>query len=637
MYETSLVEGQKGLARTDTWTVEALHDVEELTEAVQRGTVNATVTGKAPEALTVNVERILRRIAEVEAGIVAAHDANAVLQKRSDAIQAERDRNAARVKTLEAESSRLAEHRALADEMAQRLQKQLHEQSQRAEARLKELESARASEQQRADQDRAQLRQQIASLSEQGTTLQKDQRALQDQLKSSAALASQRAEGIALLEKSLGDEKTSAAQLARQLAVKLNECQRLASHVDKRDETIAEKDRQLHALTNDLDEAGSELQSARQQHDAALKSLAAIDDTHKQSRAELEQRVAEIQALRTSLESAEHRATGLQEELSAAALASKDGEQRLNRLEASLAQTQQALLVSNNERDVAQAQLRALSEERDALLPASSRLAALAAARDQVEAELSQTRSELAQARAEIESGIELLEGRSEELERAREQFSEQAAARAEVEQAAQARDELAAGLGAQLQTARDERAIMSIQLEKARARVKSMTQTIFSKDHQIGELQADLAVYTEALAAIRRDVSRIGESTDTAAFDEVERVLEPIEHSGAPIVLAGEMYTVGRTSENDITIPSKLISRHHARLLVGPNGVIVEDAGSTNGCFVNGEQVRQHLMRDGDVLELGDLRYRLCIRSAQHTRTRPNVVPIADGRHFEN
>jgi hypothetical protein len=38
-------------------------------------------------------------------------------------------------------------------------------------------------------------------------------------------------------------------------------------------------------------------------------------------------------------------------------------------------------------------------------------------------------------------------------------------------------------------------------------------------------------------------------------------------------------------------------------------------------------------LMHDGDVLELGDLRYRLLTRSLQDTRVRANVVPIADRR----
>ena len=93
---------------------------------------------------------------------------------------------------------------------------------------------------------------------------------------------------------------------------------------------------------------------------------------------------------------------------------------------------------------------------------------------------------------------------------------------------------------------------------------------------------------------------------------------------------------TIGRTEENDICIPSKLISRHHARLLIGPNAVIVEDTGSTNGCFVNERQIKQQLMRDGDVLSIGDLRFRLSTRSIVR-REGSNVIPFAEGTQHKS
>jgi outer membrane murein-binding lipoprotein Lpp len=193
------------------------------------------------------------------------------------------------------------------------------------------------------------------------------------------------------------------------------------------------------------------------------------------------------------------------------------------------------------------------------------------------------------------------------------------------------AQEQVVEGLRVQLQTAHDECAIMADQREKARARSKQLTQEIFRRDHKIDQLEADLAVHSEALAAIRRDVNRIGEKAPPAVSEESEWVLDPIEHSGEVIRLTGSMLTLGRTAENDISLHSKMVSRHHARLLIGPTGIIVEDAGSTNGCFVNGEQVRHHLMHDNDVLELGDLRYRLRQRGTRDTAARANVVSLFD------
>jgi hypothetical protein len=224
-----------------------------------------------------------------------------------------------------------------------------------------------------------------------------------------------------------------------------------------------------------------------------------------------------------------------------------------------------------------------------------------------------------------------LAQERADEIVAMRDRLDDVAASVVRLEDDVRDREELIEGLRAQLQTAQDECSIMADQREKARARSKQLTQEIFRRDHKIDELQADLAVHSEALAAIRRDVNRIGEKAPPVAPEESEWLLEPIDHGGELIRLTGSMLTIGRTAENDIALHSKMVSRHHARLLIGPTGIIVEDAGSTNGCFVNGEQVRQHLMHDSDVLELGDLRYRLRQRGARETAVRANVVSLFD------
>lgn len=688
-YEASLAESSKGLSRTDTWTVEALRDIDELAESAQQDAripvLHVTGEGGDTEALTVNVERILKRIAEVEADVVAAHEANAVLQKRTDAIQAERNQQALHMRALEAENARLREHRALGDEMKQRLERQLREQSQQTAAELKELQSARQAERSQAGQQREQLEHQIEQLTQRYATAQENHRTLQEQLQASIVISAQRAQSVSALEKSLIEEKTSSAGLARQLAAKLKDYELLTTVVElrsrkvddltrardelsarlerttaagveltarlaaatqsldanatvlhQRGDVIAEKDQQLAQLNADLQRTVGELKSAQHQNETATHNLAALDAAQVRAHSELSQRLDEIEALRSALEAAQLKATSLQRELSAAGLASSDDKQRTAELQDQLRQAQQTLAALGKEHDAAQMQIRTLTEERDALLPSSARLSALTAELEERGQELAQRSSELTATRSELENRAQLLSEKSDELARLRSKYSEQGVAMRDLEQTLEAREELAEGLAAQLQTTRDERAIMLIQLDKARARVKSLTQHIFSRDNQIAELQADLAVHTEALAAIRRDVNRIGENAEAEPAAAIERVLEPVEHTGAPIILNGNAFTVGRTTENDISIPSKLVSRHHARLLVGPTGVIVEDAGSTNGCYVNGEQVRQHLMRDGDILELGDLRYRLSIRAANDTRIRTNVVPIFDGRRPE-
>lgn len=70
---------------------------------------------------------------------------------------------------------------------------------------------------------------------------------------------------------------------------------------------------------------------------------------------------------------------------------------------------------------------------------------------------------------------------------------------------------------------------------------------------------------------------------------------------------------TLGRSSECDISIATDEISRHHAKLQVVPDGVMVEDLGSANGTFVNNQRVHGGtLMKPGDELRLDTVRFML-------------------------
>ncbi len=62
----------------------------------------------------------------------------------------------------------------------------------------------------------------------------------------------------------------------------------------------------------------------------------------------------------------------------------------------------------------------------------------------------------------------------------------------------------------------------------------------------------------------------------------------------------------IGRTSDNDLQIESKYVSRHHAQVLTSVDGSSIEDLNSTNGMFVRGKRVRRHRLQEGDVVKLG-------------------------------
>lgn len=251
--------------------------------------------------------------------------------------------------------------------------------------------------------------------------------------------------------------------------------------------------------------------------------------------------------------------------------------------------------------------------------------------RGRLQQELSAAQHAVASQKERAQTQDTMLSEKNREAESLRVELDEQAVTLGEMNEDIRTRDELIEDLRAKLQAKNYDETAVAERVAQAQQRVQSLVQLIAHKNRKIASLKSDVTVYAAALAAIRGNLTRI--TGDDLEGVPLQRIMEPVEHDGASIALDRKVTTIGRTIENDICLPSKLISRHHARLLVAPSGVIIEDTGSTNGCFVNGRQIRQQLMRDGDILSLGGLRYRLCAQPIADTRSRGNVIDIKDVR----
>ncbi|MBF6232614.1 FHA domain-containing protein [Nocardia farcinica] len=64
----------------------------------------------------------------------------------------------------------------------------------------------------------------------------------------------------------------------------------------------------------------------------------------------------------------------------------------------------------------------------------------------------------------------------------------------------------------------------------------------------------------------------------------------------------------IGRTTDNQIVVNDPLASRKHARLVAGREGLTIEDLGSANGTFVNGTRQQRAVLREGDVITIGNI-----------------------------
>lgn len=76
-------------------------------------------------------------------------------------------------------------------------------------------------------------------------------------------------------------------------------------------------------------------------------------------------------------------------------------------------------------------------------------------------------------------------------------------------------------------------------------------------------------------------------------------------------ITISKERITIGRRTYNDIVIEDIAISGEHAAIVTTQNDSMLEDLDSLNGTQVNGQPVKQHFLRNNDVIELSRFRIR--------------------------
>lgn len=111
---------------------------------------------------------------------------------------------------------------------------------------------------------------------------------------------------------------------------------------------------------------------------------------------------------------------------------------------------------------------------------------------------------------------------------------------------------------------------------------------------------------------------------------------------------------TIGRDPGADLTLEDTGVSRHHARLRVGDDGApVVEDLGSVNGTYVNGERIGgERRLADGDEVQIGTTAIAIQGAGAATLPTeiapaparerpvpapRPATPPAPDGEHTLN
>lgn len=141
------------------------------------------------------------------------------------------------------------------------------------------------------------------------------------------------------------------------------------------------------------------------------------------------------------------------------------------------------------------------------------------------------------------------------------------------------------------------------------------MREKLHSKSKAISSLLSELAGDSQ-LPQTDNDISKATQDTDTsdivddsthAEHERVTRVLTGIiDGQELRFPLFKDRLTIGRTHKNDIQLQSEHVSRRHAVIVTEGDVTRVIDWGSKNGVFVNFKRVKEHFLKNDDIVSIG-------------------------------
>ena len=289
----------------------------------------------------------------------------------------------------------------------------------------------------------------------------------------------------------------------------------------------------------------------------------------------------------------------------------------------------------------------------------AARIDAMEVDRKRMHGELAAREQALAEARALGAGEVQHL---NELLAAAEKRHAEQSAQIAQLQAEAETHEEEMTVLMAHLNEAR--RPVQSIQAD-----VKRLSDELALKTSALEQLNEDNRSLRGALERTRgaleerefliRRLER-SESNNANVLGRIQTSIERLgaapassappgaaEYTAELIRIDGDHNTtyplvrrtrIGRALGCELQIDSSSVSRHHALLLQGPRELIIEDLNSTNGVVVNGRKVSRHILRDGDLVTIGEIQFRCVLKPTPRSAGAPSGPPAGEasaaGRH---
>ena len=140
---------------------------------------------------------------------------------------------------------------------------------------------------------------------------------------------------------------------------------------------------------------------------------------------------------------------------------------------------------------------------------------------------------------------------------------------------------------------------------------------TGISVDPTFGEFEEELRKADEARRQAKLEKPHRSPFEKTPPVDLIARVTIGDRSQEIPLALipGGRRLSVGRVSDNELSLNDASVSKIHAALMLNAQGtLLVADTGSTNGTFINGRRIaygEARQIEEGDVVGFGDVEVR--------------------------
>ena len=427
---------------------------------------------------------------------------------------------------------------------------------------------------------------------------------LKSELQSRDLALNERAAELGRLRAITQDSGGVIADLERRLKLQAADCTRLQIE-------LAERDARQVAMQEEVRAAAAKLR----EHD---EEQAALRGSHEALRQQLNRRVEEITGLITTVQNERNRAATLEAELGVRmrAMAELESRQRVHE-------------------EIAESQARELDNWKEKWSEVAGAVGEKEARQAHLESDLRVSAAELAVRAERINTLQKTIEDQADTLTALERELRDKAESLARFEGDLRVAEDSMLRLESQLRQKTDQQSGVQRTLEEQRGQIRHLQDTLATRDAAVARLDGELKASNEIIGNIQRDIRRLsGEEPLPRAVAPKQPEAPPPEpelptrlfvrmdsETEVVHVINRKVTSIGRTDDNDVAIDTRYISRHHARILAGPNATVIEDLGSTNGIYVNDQRVKQRqALNDGDIVMVGKTRFRFAVKGAERS-----------------